>query len=131
MDYKTFLDNNIFSESWETENGLFKESEKELDSFVFNVNKGFVSGANGTDSIVFNNYSTPFDSRVDHPSHYTSGKTEAIDVIEDAIKDAPNSVVGLLQGQVLKYILRVWLKDNPKEDLLKARWYLNRLIDKL
>ena len=68
---------------------------------------------------------------MDNPSHYTAGKSEAIDVIEDAIKDAPNVEAGFLQGQVLKYLLRIWLKDNPLEDAKKARWYLNRLIDKL
>ena len=68
---------------------------------------------------------------VDHPSHYTSGNQEAIDTIEDAVKDAPNAVIGGLQWNALKYLLRLWLKGNPKKDALKARWYLNRLIDKL
>ena len=68
--------------------------------------------------------------RVNSPSHYTSGKTEAIDVIEDAIKSAPDPERGFLQGQVLKYLLRMWLKDNPMEDAKKARWYLDRLISK-
>jgi hypothetical protein len=71
------------------------------------------------------------DDRVNSPSHYTSGRVEAIDTIEDAIKDAPNSTVGMLQAQVLKYLLRLWLKDGPIEDAKKARWYLNRLISKL
>ena len=70
-------------------------------------------------------------SRVNHPPHYTSGKYEAIDIIEDAIKDAKDPVDGMLQAQVLKYLLRLWLKDNPKEDAEKARWYLSRLIEKL
>ena len=69
--------------------------------------------------------------RVNSPSHYTRGRTEAIDVIEDSIKDAPSPIEGMLQAQVLKYVLRLWLKDNPQEDAEKARWYLNRLIDKL
>ena len=68
--------------------------------------------------------------RVNSPSHYTAGKVEAIDIIEDAIKSAPNVEAGFLQGQVLKYLLRLWLKDNPMEDAKKARWYLDRLIDK-
>jgi hypothetical protein len=71
------------------------------------------------------------DDRVNSPSHYTGGRVEAIDVIEDAIKDAPNPTVGMLQAQVLKYLLRLWLKDNPVEDAKKARWYLDRLITKL
>lgn len=70
-------------------------------------------------------------SRVNHPPHYTSGKYEAIDIIEDVIKDAENPINGMLQAQVLKYLLRLWLKDNPKEDAEKARWYLSRLIEKL
>ena len=68
---------------------------------------------------------------VDHPNHYTRGGQEAIDTIEDAVKDAPDAVVGGLQWNALKYLLRLWLKGNPKKDALKARWYLNRLIEKL
>ena len=71
------------------------------------------------------------DPMVNRPSHYTSGKTEVIDVIEDAIKDAPDVKGGFLQGQVLKYLLRMWLKDDPKQDAEKAPWYLNRLIEGL
>ena len=69
--------------------------------------------------------------RVHSPSHYTAGKQEVIDIIEDAIKSAPNTVQGMLQAQVLKYVLRLWHKDNPPEDAKKARWYLNRLIEKM
>ena len=68
---------------------------------------------------------------VNHPNHYTSGNVEVIDIIEDAVKDAPDTIVSGLQWQVLKYMLRMWLKDNPKKDAQKAQWYLNRLIDKL
>ena len=38
---------------------------------------------------------------------------------------------GFLQGQVLKYLLRVWRKDNPKQDAKKAQWYLARLVETL
>ena len=71
------------------------------------------------------------DDRVNSPSHYTSGRMEAIDIIEDAISTAPTPQKGLLQAQVLKYILRLWLKDSPVEDAKKAEWYLRRLIDSL
>ena len=71
------------------------------------------------------------EDRVNHPSHYTSGGQEVIDTIEDAIDSAPSMRAGFLQGQVLKYLLRLWLKDNPLEDARKAQWYLTRLIEKL
>jgi len=65
---------------------------------------------------------------VNSPKHYTQGKMEAIDVIEDAIRHAPDPVVGMLQAQVLKYTLRCWHKGKPEQDLEKAQWYLKRLI---
>jgi len=68
---------------------------------------------------------------VNRPAHYTQGRFEAIDVIEDAVQAAPNQASGFNQGQVLKYLLRLWHKDNPLEDAKKARWYLNRMIDHL
>lgn len=68
---------------------------------------------------------------VNSPAHYTRGSQEVIDIIEQAISDAPSTAEGYLQGQALKYLLRVWLKDNPKQDCEKAVWYLNRLINKL
>ena len=95
----------------------FKSNARSLNAGeTFSINDGIVGAAK--------------DDRVNHPSHYTSGKAEAIDIIEDAIKDAPSVGEGMLQAQVLKYMLRVWLKDNPTEDLKKAQWYLTRLIEK-
>jgi hypothetical protein len=68
---------------------------------------------------------------VEHPSHYTAGRIEVIDFIEDSVKQAPDAVVGGLQWQVLKYMSRLWLKENPTLDAEKARFYLNRLISTL
>jgi len=68
---------------------------------------------------------------VNHPAHYTAGAVEAIDVIENAVQAGPTPMSGYLQGQVLKYLLRMWLKGNPLQDAQKAQWYLNRLINQL
>ena len=68
---------------------------------------------------------------VNRPAHYTRGKYEAIDVIEDAVIRAPDPVRGALQWQVLKYTLRMWDKYAPLQDAKKARWYLDRLINQL
>jgi hypothetical protein len=47
------------------------------------------------------------------------------------ICDAPHMVLAYLQGQALKYMIRMWLKGNALEDARKAEWYLNRLIAKM
>jgi hypothetical protein len=69
--------------------------------------------------------------QVHHPRHYTAGRFEAIDVIEDAIQWAPTMPLAFFYGQVLKYLLRMWLKGNPKQDAAKARWYLDKLLARL
>ena len=86
-------------------------------------------GAMSDDFISFNPWRES--DAVNSPSHYTRGKQEAIDIIEEAIQDAPSPKEGMLQAQVLKYLLRLWLKDNPEQDARKAQWYLNRLVDSL
>ena len=68
---------------------------------------------------------------VNSPAHYTRGTQEAIDIIEEAIQDAPDVKSGMLQAQALKYLLRLWLKSNAPQDASKCRWYLNRLINHL
>lgn len=68
---------------------------------------------------------------VNSPAHYTRGKQEAIEIIEEAIQDAPDVKAGMLQAQTLKYLLRLWLKGNSIQDSKKAQWYLTRLIDHL
>ena len=70
---------------------------------------------------------------VNHPPHYANPKKkiETIDKIEDSVQFAPDAILGGLQWQVIKYIDRLWDKGNPKQDAMKARWYLDRLIQKL
>jgi hypothetical protein len=66
-----------------------------------------------------------------NPQHYKNYRVEVIDILEDAVARAPDSVKGSLQYQVLKYMLRLWDKENPLQDAKKSRWYLDRLISKL
>lgn len=60
---------------------------------------------------------------VNHPSHYTSGKIEVIDFIEDQKLD-------FHLANAVKYICRAGKKnpDKTQEDLEKAVWYINRYI---
>jgi len=59
--------------------------------------------------------------RVNHPSHYHPGKHEVIDVLEEW-------GLGFHLGNTVKYIARHEQKGSPLEDLMKARWYLDRAI---
>jgi hypothetical protein len=63
-----------------------------------------------------------------NPSHYKHLPAEAIDIIEAAISKAPSNKAAYLHGQVLKYLLRCWPKKGI-EDLRKAKWYLDRLVN--
>jgi len=66
------------------------------------------------------------DDAVNHPKHYNAGKIEVISVIEDWSLD-------FLLGNVIKYIGRSGkkIKSSELEDLLKAKWYLDRKISSL
>lgn len=65
--------------------------------------------------------------KVNHPNHY-QGKIEVIDYIEEYSKNYPEALIFNF-GNVIKYVSRAPRK-NGKEDLEKARWYLDRMIDK-
>ena len=60
---------------------------------------------------------------VNHPNHYTDGRIEVIEFIED-------KQFGYHLGNAVKYISRAGKKDPAKEieDLQKAIWYINRYI---
>ena len=60
---------------------------------------------------------------INHPDHYQGNKFEVIDVIEDYD-------LGFSLGNAIKYILRADNKDNRKQDLKKAIWYIQREISR-
>ena len=64
---------------------------------------------------------------VNHPSHYTQGSIECIEAIRASM--TAEEYEGFLKGQVIKYVWRYRNKWNPIEDLKKARFYLDRLIE--
>lgn len=65
---------------------------------------------------------------IDHPLHYLSETgLETIDVIEAFTYD----LIGIEAydaGNIIKYICR-WKHKNGLQDLKKAAWYLNHLIN--
>lgn len=66
------------------------------------------------------------EDQVNHPSHYAKGGIECIEAMEAAMTKA--AFCGYCKGNILKYLWRYESKGNPIQDLLKAQWYLERLI---
>lgn len=64
---------------------------------------------------------------INHPEHYCYGGIETIEYIK--AKLSPEEYAGYLKGSVIKYLSRAGHKDNVIQDLKKAQWYLNRLIE--
>ena len=64
---------------------------------------------------------------VNHPPHYNKAGIETIEAIK-AMTDGGFEYY--LQGNIMKYLWRYRYK-NGVEDLKKAQWYLNELIDTL
>lgn len=62
---------------------------------------------------------------VNHPAHYGQGNIECIEYIQDFLTH--DEFVGYLRGNIAKYLHR-WRYKNGLEDLHKAQWYLNRLV---
>lgn len=86
-------------------------SESELDNAILKIIGDKVS---------------PNEDIINRPAHYTDGKIEVIDFIED-------KKLGFCLGNAIKYISRAGKKDPTKtvEDLKKAIWYINRRIKEL
>lgn len=61
---------------------------------------------------------------VNHPTHYKVGGIETIDFIEA-------KSLSYHLGNVVKYVTRADHKGNRKQDLEKAKWYLERAISQL
>ena len=64
---------------------------------------------------------------VNNPKHYTSGKIEALDIIEDSTKDL-NGLEAFAIGSALKYLVRFDKKNDPIQDLQKAVFYIEKVI---
>ena len=64
-----------------------------------------------------------------NPSHYKKGGIEAIEYMK--AKSTPEEFKGHLRLTALKYLSRYGQKDNELQELEKAKWYLDRLIQEL
>ena len=63
---------------------------------------------------------------VTKPQHYNTGGIEAIDYIKQQLGDG---FIEYCEGNTLKYLHRWRYKEHPVQDLSKARWYLDKMIE--
>lgn len=63
---------------------------------------------------------------VNHPDHYNAGGIECIDALEASMSKI--RFCGFLKGNIEKYLWR-YENKNGLEDLMKARFYLDKLIE--
>ena len=63
---------------------------------------------------------------VDHPAHYGGAEN-----VYEAIKVIEAWGLGFCLGNAVKYVARAGKKGPALEDLKKARWYVNREIQRL
>jgi len=63
---------------------------------------------------------------INSPPHYTAADIECIDAIRAAL--TRDEFFGYCKGNVLKYVWRERLKGG-REDLKKARWYIDRMLN--
>ena len=61
-----------------------------------------------------------------NPDHYKSGSIEMIDILKNKL--TYEEFKGFLKGVILQYIIRSDMK-NGYEDIVKAKWYLEVLLN--
>jgi hypothetical protein len=94
--------------------GLFKSNAPIDDIKVGSIVGGLTLTNVGNDKV---RWTKP--DAVNHPAHYKVGGIETIDFIEA-------KKLGYNLGNVVKYLTRADHKGNRKQDLEKAKWYLER-----
>lgn len=123
-----------FGTSFNSDGDAFSDlpSEYQHKDFYANVGKGIAKDVdNRKDSENEDNCcgglycgSKSGSDKVNHPNQYNSGKYEVIEIIKDA-----GLALDFCLGNSLKYILRAKHKENFTEDIKKAQWYLNYIIE--
>jgi len=96
------------------------------------VVKNTVYGAGPSDCYYLPGAGTGYDwsekpDMVNSPDHYTQGNIECIDAIAEVVKHL-DGMEAMCTGNAIKYLWR-WRHKNGVEDLKKAQWYIQRMID--
>ena len=128
---KFTIDNKEKTDNYNMSDYNKRMDERELDAYYDDYQK---RTGKPSDQLLKNNPRSAFapegsidSDMVNSPDHYTHNGIEAINVIEAKLTD--EQYEGYLQGSVMKYLLRSNYKGKRNEDLKKAQWYLNTLVE--
>jgi hypothetical protein len=80
------------------------------------------------DGIAFNPIGESNDI-INNPSHYNRNGIETIDVLKAYL--TPEEYKGYLKATIITYLLRSPYKGQQKDDILKAKWYADRLAQEV
>lgn len=69
----------------------------------------------------------PLSTNVNHPDHYNQGDIECMDAMLSAY--SKEEVLAFCKLNAFKYIWRANNKGKTLEDLQKADWYLDKVIE--
>jgi hypothetical protein len=69
-------------------------------------------------------------SAVNSPQHYTQGKVECIEAIAAATVNK-SGIEAACVANAIKYLWRYEAKGKPVQDVEKAQWYINKLLEVL
>lgn len=67
------------------------------------------------------------DDSVFSPQHYNQGGIECIEALQACMSES--EYIGFLKGNAIKYLWRMNDKATPQENLKKARWYIDTLLE--
>jgi hypothetical protein len=109
----------------DSQGGLDSVTPKEWDDVARKMATSFRN--HGVPSDIHDAPEYKFSDPVKEPSHYTKGKIECIDYIREAVP----CFKSFCMGNVIKYVHRHNDKGTPRQDLLKARVYLDWLIEEV
>ena len=67
---------------------------------------------------------------INNPPHYNYGNIQTIDYIVDVLDN--DGALDYCHGNVIKYTgTRMFTKGDPQENIKKAIWYLNKMLELL
>lgn len=108
-----FLARTGSKEAWFTEEGSYFDGRIDKDDLIFKLAESGRSDDQSADAI--------------NPSHYKHNGIETIDYMKAVSTE--EEFKGHLRLTAIKYISRLGKKDCPKQEIKKAIWYLNKLLE--